>query len=555
MTRSIADVRALLSPGAQVRVLATPASVDGGRFRHPAARVVPERELARAVRDADRPTAVAIGRPSPTLVRAVRDRPPALLVVCGDVDEDGRAALAAIERDLPTPVLGPEASFAVSDGGRVLCAPSSEELERLVEAAGPFRLALAPTPAWLATWLSDPALEACQVIGCVDWEALGPAWAAWSQGARLDHVVVPLGVREPALDRPREPALDRAVAAHALERVTGPVFPAPRVLATVAAGLRADPRADGSPTDTDPVRRGLWAQARRALPATGAWLGMEDPDPHTPETVPTAAFLAQRALLHARRARALLDGGFRPPPEPQAEDCARALEVLAATGESLSEHESKVVLRGFSIEITRQAVAGSASGAAHFAERIGFPVVLKAVSPDLRRKSEVGAVRLGLGNAAAVRRAYASILQSVEEQAPAARLDGVLVAELVGPGLEIHCGALRRADGSACLFGRPTGLPSPVEAVFVGCPVDRDRALLFAHAVLARVQVPALRRASDPDPHRLAELVLRLSALLDRTGDRISAIELAPVRFLDDPARPYVVLDARVTQRAHLDGT
>ena len=66
--------------------------------------------------------------------------------------------------------------------------------------------------------------------------------------------------------------------------------------------------------------------------------------------------------------------------------------MLKGAGQVLTHQESKVVLRGFGFEVTRQAAANSASGAAGFAERIGYPVVPKALSPDLRRRSDVGGV-------------------------------------------------------------------------------------------------------------------------------------------------------------------
>src|SRR5690606_26253876 len=134
---------------------------------------------------------------------------------------------------------------------------------------------------------------------------------------------------------------------------------------------------------------------------------------------------------------------------------------LRAAGERLSDQESKVVLRGFGVEVTRQAVSNSASGASGFAERIGFPVVLKALSPDLRRRAEVGGILLNLETAAAVRRGYATIVDNIERQAPTAHLDGVLVAEMIPEGLDLRCGGRRLPDGSVVLYGRveaPTGL-------------------------------------------------------------------------------------------------
>jgi hypothetical protein len=72
--------------------------------------------------------------------------------------------------------------------------------------------------------------------------------------------------------------------------------------------------------------------------------------------------------------------------------------------------------------------------------------------------------------------------------------------------------------------------------------------------VLSRIPVPALRRGSDPDVHPLAELLLRLSWLAERFGERIHLAELRRVRLVGGE-RGYVILDARIHQRVHLEGT
>jgi acetyltransferase len=471
-------------------------------------------------------------------------------VVAGDLEPGRLDDLEAIDGLC---VLGPQAVLRVSHGNSILCAQTRLELEALRDALAPetYRLALCPTPSWLVDWLEHPVLEGCTAAGFVGAASLTTRWAHWIRRSIGHHVLVPLGLEPPRVDRPRDATLEPAVAAHALERATGPVFPAPRVVAIVLAGGKDTPRArslDGLTTEALAV----WEQAKRALPMVGALVGMESPDPELPLDIATATFLAQRAVLRVRHCRELLRTPVATPDPPEDDLLVRAEQVLASAGEVLSDHESKVVLRAFGIEVTRQAVATSPSGAAHYGETIGFPVVLKAVSPDLRRKQEIGAVTLGLCTAAAVRRAYATIVTNVQERAPTANLDGVLVAEMVDEGLDIHCGGVRTAGGEIALFGRALSASAPLEPVLGLAPLAPEDAVLLAHAVLSRVPVPALRRATDPRVHPLATLFLRLDALFATTGDRLRAVDLNPVRLVD--ARGYVTLDARISQDAHLEG-
>lgn len=532
-------------PGGRApRVLAARALDGSDAFSCRRAEYSSDRELARELAAQD-VGVLAVERPSPTVVRALRKHPCPLFVVTGK----GKDALL---EDLPPAcrVLGPHARLHVGTGNTIACAAHATELDPLRRALDGVGLALAPTPGWLVDLFHDPRLHDHQVVGYVGAEALSIAWARWSRDTPMAHLLVPLGTGAARVDVPRDPGLGAAVAAHTLERLTGPLFPAPNVLALVARGTA--PVGD-APHEAAPHANALWSQARRALPELGSRVGMETPLAELPLQIPTASFMAQACLLRRAEREQLRDETIDPVEPPNPEGVERAEEVLRNAGEVLSDHESKVVLRGFGIEITRQAVASSASGAAQFAERIGFPVVLKAVSPDLRRKREIGAVMLGLETAAAVRRSYASIMHNVEDRAPTARLDGVLVAEMIGPGLDVRCGGTRLADGSIALHGAVVSdRPAPEPSVALA-PLGPDDALLLAHATLAHA-APALRRATDPDVRVLAGLLLRLDSLFAATGDRILAVDLNPVRLLQGE-RGYATLDARILQRAHLEGT
>ncbi len=549
LVRALGLLRDAADCGAEI--VATETSVASGNLRLKTAEIIDEAALAARLQEPPTPTIVALHRPTPSLLRALREHPPALLVITGEVDDEMATSLTRLPGSA---LLGPAAMLVVGDGDLLLCAAEREGLAELHRELGPESLAigLAPTPPWLVTWLS--IAKTLRGVGFVHGAALDIRWSQWIRDLEIceaaQHLLVPLGIDPPRTDLPRHASLGAAVAAHALERTSGPVYPSARVLAAI---LR-DPRPETETHRPTQALRGRWIQARRALPLTGATPGMEEPLPSLCSADAGAAYLAQRTLLRQRRSLKLIQEHSEQEfvgADPAGHE--RSLEVLRGAGEVLSEHESKVVLHGFGIEVTRQAVASSASGAASFAEQIGFPVVLKAVSPDLRRKRELGAVVLDLKTAASVRRAYASIISNVEHRAPAAHIDGVLVAEQIEEGLELQCGAVRLHSGEIALYGRPIGLQAPQERVLVASPLREIDALLLANAILTRVPVPAMRRRSDPDVRVLAALFLRLDELLQESDDRLLSVELRPIRLVQGD-RGYVTLDARIVQRAHLEG-
>src|SRR5262249_51467665 len=128
-----------------------------------------------------------------------------------------------------------------------------------------------------------------------------------------------------------------------------------------------------------------------------------------------------------------------PPPRlsrPEARE--RALALLAArAGAALSEREGEGVLRLYGVAAPRQALAARADEAVVLAREIGFPVALKIESPEIAHKTDVGGVRLGLADEAAVERAFGEIVAAARERRPEAAIAGVLVQEMVGGGVEL----------------------------------------------------------------------------------------------------------------------
>jgi hypothetical protein len=549
----------LTEPHARSILVARSLADDPRRWSGVRANVVEDADLGRAVREAgDRVEIVATTQLDPSLLRSLRDRLPALLVLASPVEPERLTELERLADRQHTLILGPDAALHLGPrelDGRptpLACAGHLDDLEQLQRALGPTFLALAPTPGWLPRQLIGPNLLAHDVVGYVPREALTLAWIDWlaSLGPReLLQLLVPLGVPRVELE-PDAAGLEAATVAHALERLTGPLFPDPHVLALLYEAMHASPGGEQREND---AARDLWDQARRALPRLGELLGMREPDPALSLRIPTAAFLAQRGLLRLRASAQLLATGFETGFEyPEPEPIERADVVLEGAAEVLSDQESKVVLRGHGIEVTRQAFANSASGAATFADKIGYPVALKALSPALRRKRELGAIELDVGNAAAVKRAYGNIVNNIEERAPLVQLDGVVVAEMIEPGLDLHCGGVRMRSGAVALFVYPL-LDAAAEPVLATGPLGPTDALLLAEAALSAVPLPARRRASDPDTEVLARLLLRIDALFRHTGDRLLSVDLSPARLVDSERR-YVTLDARIVQRPHLEG-
>jgi len=130
--------------------------------------------------------------------------------------------------------------------------------------------------------------------------------------------------------------------------------------------------------------------------------------------------------------------------------------VLAEKRKQMSEMESKAILRAFKIPVAQTMVARSTTEALLLAEQMGFPVALKVDSPDLSQKSDAGGVRLNINSAAAVRNAYADIIETVQKRLPNVRINGVSIEPFVAHpnGRELMIGVVRdRIFGPVIVFG------------------------------------------------------------------------------------------------------
>ena len=117
------------------------------------------------------------------------------------------------------------------------------------------------------------------------------------------------------------------------------------------------------------------------------------------------------------------------------------ISAARAAGRSvLTEIESKQILHALGLPVTVPELAASADGAARAASKLGFPVVLKVLSPQVSHKSDVVGVELNLGSEREVRDAFARIRDNLASRAASATFEGVAVQPMARAGVELIAG-------------------------------------------------------------------------------------------------------------------
>src|SRR5713226_8049221 len=136
---------------------------------------------------------------------------------------------------------------------------------------------------------------------------------------------------------------------------------------------------------------------------------------------------------------------------PNAKQAVRQILDLVKADKrtSLTAPEGKLVCDAYGIPVPKEGVAKSASEAAKIAADMGFPVVMKIVSPDILHKTEAGGVMVGVKTAADVEKNYATILANARKYKSDAKIEGIQVQQMLLGGQEVIVGAV--TDGS---FGK-----------------------------------------------------------------------------------------------------
>jgi hypothetical protein len=176
--------------------------------------------------------------------------------------------------------------------------------------------------------------------------------------------------------------------------------------------------------------------------------------------------------------------------------------------------------------------------------------VLKIESPDLPHKTEVGGVRVGLADAAAVTAAFAEVMAAARAAAPAARLEGVVVQEMVIGGTEFIAGLSRQEPfGMGIVCGAGGVLVELMRDTALDlCPIDNAQANALLGRTRASLLLQSYRGRPTGDAEAFAALLVRLSQFGASYADVLEAVDLNPVAVL--PAgRGAIVLDALVIPR------
>ncbi len=197
----------------------------------------------------------------------------------------------------------------------------------------------------------------------------------------------------------------------------------------------------------------------------------------------------------------------------------------------LTESEVKRLLAGYGIAVAREAVALTPDLAAVAAERLGLPVALKAVSRQIAHKSDVGAVRLDLATAGAVRLAAEEMARALAASAPNAALEGFSVQEMVRGEAEVIVGARRDPHFGPIVLVGLGGIAVEIlkDVAVAPAPVSPARARAMLAALRGAPLLAGARGRPPLDVDAIVDALVRISWLAADLGSRLIDVEVNPL--------------------------
>jgi len=229
---------------------------------------------------------------------------------------------------------------------------------------------------------------------------------------------------------------------------------------------------------------------------------------------------------------------------------AKAKKIIHSVREQgrsfLLEHEAYNVLKAYGFPVIRSYIAKNTREAEEAAQKLGFPVVLKIVSPDILHKFDFGGVLLNIKNKTEVRNAYKKIIQNVEKRKPDAGILGVIVERMVPPGKEIILGMNRDPQfGPILMFGLGGTYVEALEDVtFRLAPIRELTASIMIRKTKTHKILDGFRGEPVYDFHAIEECLKRLSQLVTDFAD-IKELDINPL-IVYEKGKGCLIVDARI---------
>lgn len=213
----------------------------------------------------------------------------------------------------------------------------------------------------------------------------------------------------------------------------------------------------------------------------------------------------------------------------------------------LMEHESKDLITKYDIPVGQYKVVKTEDEAVRFAKSIGYPVVVKLMSPDIIHKTEAGVIKLNLNSEEEIRKGYNEIIINGKNFNPEAQIIGVNIQKMAEKGVvEIIIGGIRDINFGPVLMYGLGGIFVEIfkDVSYRVCPISRDECNRMIRSIKAFPLLDGYRGKPKADIEKVIDTLLKCCTLLIENQE-IEQLDLNPV-IVFEKNKGLVVVDARI---------
>jgi acyl-CoA synthetase (NDP forming) len=216
---------------------------------------------------------------------------------------------------------------------------------------------------------------------------------------------------------------------------------------------------------------------------------------------------------------------------------SEAEKLIENNRDGLTEYEGKKILTAYGVPTTEEFPVNSVNEALEKANRIGYPVALKALSPDIQHKTEAGALTLDIKNDDELRASYENILRNAKAYKKEAEIKGILVQEMVTEEfVEVIVGFTNdRNFGPVITFGLGGIFVELLEDVALRLPpISEETAREMVAETVGSKLLEGFRGGINADLDALIDVIIRVSLLAEDFEGKVSALDINPLLVMEE---------------------
>jgi acetyltransferase len=232
-------------------------------------------------------------------------------------------------------------------------------------------------------------------------------------------------------------------------------------------------------------------------------------------------------------------------------DCASSREMIetvlnSSSRKLLHQHQANQLLGCYNLPLLPHRLVTREEDLDQACHDLGFPLVMKVVSPQIVHKSDAGGVKLNLASRSQVEKAYKQIMQNAKAYDPKAEVQGVYLERMAESGVEVIIGAFRDPKfGPLVMFGLGGTLVEVMgDVTFRLAPMWESSAENMIKGIKAYKVLEGVRGRPPADVDAIKDCILKVSQMMDENPE-IAELDINPL-IVHAPGQGCTVADCRV---------